>query len=126
MSMRTPLSRVRGLGSARQGTEHFWQNTVTSVALIPLTVVFVGIVIAAVGRSHADAVRLLGSPLVAIALLALILAGVRHMQLGMQVIIEDYVHGEPAKTVLVLANVFFSALIAIACVWAVVKLSFGI
>lgn len=126
MSMRTPLSRVRGLGSARQGTEHFWQNTVTSVALIPLTVIFVGIVIAAVGRSHADAVRLLGSPLVAIALLALILAGVRHMQLGMQVIIEDYVHGEPAKTVLVLANVFFSALIAIACVWAVVKLSFGI
>ena len=126
MSMRTPLSRVRGLGSARQGTEHFWQNTVTSVALIPLTVIFVGIVIAAVGRSHADAVRLLGSPLVAIALLALILAGVRHMQLGMQVIIEDYVHGEPAKTALVLANVFFSALIAIACVWAVVKLSFGI
>ena len=125
MSMRTPLSRVRGLGSARQGTEHFWQNTVTSVALIPLTVVFVGIVIAAVGRSHADAVRLLGSPLVAIALLALILAGVRHMQLGMQVIIEDYVNQPLLRVLALMANSFFSALVGIASAIALIKITFG-
>ncbi|KPL53730.1 succinate dehydrogenase, hydrophobic membrane anchor protein [Prosthecomicrobium hirschii] len=126
MSMRTPLGRVRGLGSAHDGTHHFWQKRVTSVALVPLTLIVVGVVIAIPGRSHADAVALLGHPLVAITLLATLLAGIHHMHLGMQVVIEDYIHTEPTKTALVLANTFFCALMAIACVWAVVKLSFGI
>lgn len=126
MSMRTPLGRVRGLGSAKNGTDHFWAERITSVALVPLTLVFVGIVIAIVGKSHAEAVALLGSPLVAITMLALVLTGIAHMRLGMQVIVEDYVHGEFAKMAALMANTFFCALLAIACVWAVVKLSFGI
>lgn len=126
MSMRTPLGRVRGLGSAKDGTDHFWAERITSVALVPLTFLFVWIVVAVVGKSHADAVALLGSPMVAIGLLALILTGIAHMRLGMQVIIEDYIHGEIIKMACLMANTFFSALVAIACVWAVVKLSFGI
>lgn len=126
MSMRTPLGRVRGLGSAKNGTDHFWAERITSVALVPLTLVFVGIVIAIVGKSHAEAVALLGSPLVAITMLALVLTGIAHMRLGMQVIVEDYIHGEFAKMAALMANTFFCALLAIACVWAVVKLSFGI
>ena len=126
MSMRTPLGRVRGLGSAKDGTDHFWKERITSLALVPLTFVAVAVAIGLVGKSHAEAVAYLGSPVVAITLLALILTGIAHMRLGMQVIIEDYVHGEFAKWALLAANTFFSALVAIACVWAVVKLSFGI
>lgn len=126
MSMRTPLGRVRGLGSAKDGTHHFWQKRVTSVALVPLTLIVLGVALALPGKSHGEAVALLGHPIVAIALIGFVLAGIHHMYLGMQVIIEDYIHTEPAKTALVLGNTLFSALMAIACVWAVVKLSFGI
>jgi succinate dehydrogenase / fumarate reductase membrane anchor subunit len=126
MSMRTPLGRVRGLGSAKDGTTTWYRERLTSLALVPLTFVFVSIVIGVVGKTHAEAVAMLGSPLTAILFLALILVGVQHMRLGMQVIIEDYIHTEPAKMLSLAANTFFSALIAIACVWAVLKLSFGI
>ncbi|MEJ1159814.1 succinate dehydrogenase, hydrophobic membrane anchor protein [Prosthecomicrobium sp. N25] len=126
MSMRTPLGRVRGLGSARDGTSTWFKERLTSLALVPLTFVFVAIVIGVVGKTHAEAVAMLGSPITAILFLALILVGVAHMRMGMQVIIEDYVHAEPAKMLCLVANTFFSALIALACVWAVLKLSFGI
>ncbi len=124
-SMRTPLSHVRHLGSARTGTSHFWRQRVTAVAAVPLSIGFVLIVIFLLGRNHAAAVQILGSSLVAITMLLFIVVNVYHMWLGMQVIIEDYVHSD-LKLTLVMANAFFSFTVGIASVYAILKLSFGV
>src|SRR5262245_11263817 len=84
----TPLARVRGLGSARSGTEHFWRQRLTAVANVPLTIAFVFIVIGLLGRNHAAVVQILGSPLVAVIMLLFIVSITTHMRIGMQVIIE--------------------------------------
>ena len=124
-SMRTPLGRVRGLGSAKSGTGHFWLQRVTAVANVVLTVVFLGVVISLVGKPYPAAVAVLSHPLVAILMLLFTVSGVVHMRLGMQVIIEDYVHGEGLKIAAVMANTFFAIAIGAACVFALLKLSFG-
>ena len=95
--LRTPLARVRGLGSAKSGTEHFWRQRLTAVANVPLTIAFVVIVVSLLGRIHAAAQQILGSPLVAILMLLFIGSVTYHMRIGMQVIIEDYVHDEVAE-----------------------------
>jgi succinate dehydrogenase / fumarate reductase membrane anchor subunit len=120
---RTPLGIVRGLGS---GTDHFWSQRLTAVANVPLVIAFVVIVISLLGRNHAAAVQIIGSPLVAIILLLFVASVTYHMRLGMQVIIEDYVHGELAKLALVLANTFFAVAVALGCGYAILKLSFGV
>lgn len=124
-SMRTPLGRVRGLGSAKSGTGHFWLQRVTAVANVVLTIVFLGVVISLVGKPYQAAVAVLSHPLVAILMLLFTVSGVVHMRLGMQVIIEDYVHGEGLKIAAVMANTFFAIAIGAACVFALLKLSFG-
>jgi succinate dehydrogenase / fumarate reductase, membrane anchor subunit len=124
--MRTPLRHVRGLGSARSGTQHFWAMRLTSVALLPLTIAFIVIVIGLLGRNHAATVQILGSPLVAILLLLFIVTSVYHMWLGLQEVIIDYVHGEFLKLAAVMANAFFSLAVGVACVFALLKLSFGV
>jgi succinate dehydrogenase / fumarate reductase, membrane anchor subunit len=123
---RTPLSRVRSLGSAHSGTMHFWRQRLTSVALIPLTIAFVFIVIALLGRNHADAVKILGSPLIAIIMLLFVGTTVYHMWLGMQVIIEDYIHDELPKILLLMGNTFFCITVALACVYALLQISFRV
>src|SRR5436189_5873183 len=95
--MSTPLKHVRGLGPAKSGTEHFWRQRLTAVANVPLTIAFVLIVVSLLGRTHAAAQQILGSPLVAILMLLFIGSAIYHMRIGMQVIIEDYVHDELAK-----------------------------
>jgi succinate dehydrogenase / fumarate reductase membrane anchor subunit len=125
-SIRTPLARVRYLGSAKSGTAHFWRQRLTSVALVPLTIAVVLIVIALLGRNHAAAVQILGSTAVAITLILFIVTSVYHMWLGMQVIIEDYVHDEIAKFVTLMVNTFFSFALGLAGVFAILKLSFGL
>lgn len=124
-SMRTPLGRVRGLGSAKSGTGHFWLQRVTAVANVILTLVFLGVVISLVGKPYPAAMAVLSQPLVAILMLLFTVSGVVHMRLGMQVIIEDYVHGEGLKIAAVMANTFFAIAIGAACVFALLKLSFG-
>jgi succinate dehydrogenase / fumarate reductase membrane anchor subunit len=125
-SLKTPLGRVRGLGSARSGTGHFWLQRLTGVAMVPLTVAFVLTVIYLARASQATAIATLGSPLIAILLFLFIIAGILHMRIGMQVIIEDYVHDEGLKIAAVMANTFFSLLVGAACVYALLKLNFGI
>lgn len=123
-SLRTPLSRVRYLGSARSGTRHAWHMRVTAVALLPLTIAFVWIVLTLVGKDYATVRAALGAPLPAILMLLFLLTGIYHMMLGMQVIIEDYVHGEHARTWSLMANMFFAAAVGLACIYAVLRLNF--
>jgi succinate dehydrogenase / fumarate reductase membrane anchor subunit len=124
--MRTPMSRVRGLGAAHSGTETFWHQRITSVAAIPLSVAVVIIIIALLGRSHAAVVQILGSPLVAIIMLLFTINTTYHMWIGMQEIIVDYVHEDKLKLLTLMANTFFAFAIALASVFAILKLSFGV
>ena len=124
--MSTPLGRVLGLGSAKSGTEHFWRQRLTAVANVPLTVAFVVIVIGLLGRNHAAVVQILGSPLVAIVMLLFIGSITTHMRIGMQVIIEDYVHDETAKLALLMANAFFAIAVGLASAFAILMLSFKV
>jgi succinate dehydrogenase / fumarate reductase membrane anchor subunit len=122
-SQRTDFARIRYLGSARSGTAHMWHTRVTAVALLPLAMLFVLIVLSLLGSDFATVRARLSHPLLAIPLLLFIMTGIYHMQLGMRTIIEDYVHGETAKTAALMANLFFSAVVGLACVFAVLKLS---
>jgi len=126
MSMRTPLRQVRGLGSARSGTEHFWHQRLTAMANIPLTIGFVVVVASLMERNHAAVVQILGSPFVAVLMLLFILSATIHMRIGMQVIIEDYVHDDFAKFTLLIANSFFAIVVALTSAFAILKLSFGV
>ena len=126
MSMRTPLRQVRGLGSAKSGTQHFWHQRLTAMANIPLTIGFVVVVASLMGRNHAAVVQILGSPFVAVLMLLFILSATIHMRIGMQVIIEDYVHDDFAKFTLLIANSFFTIVVALTSAFAILKLSFGV
>jgi succinate dehydrogenase / fumarate reductase membrane anchor subunit len=123
--MRTPLKNVRRLGSAHAGTETFIRQRVTAIANVFLIPFFMWLVVKISGADYADAKALLASPAVAVGVLALILSVTVHMRIGMKEIIEDYVHGEPLKSALLLGNAFFTILLAAACGLAALKLSFG-
>jgi len=123
--IRTPLARVRGLGSAKEGTDHFWRQRVTAVANLFLVIFAVCLVLRLVGTSYVEAREVLANPLVTVALAMLILSGTVHMRLGMQTVIEDYIHSEGAKIVLLMANTFFAVAIGATCILAVLKLGFG-
>ena len=124
--IRTPLGRVRGFGSAKSGTGAFWHQRVTAIANIPLTIAAVYIMIMLLGRNQAAAAQILGSPAVAIIMLLFIISITTHMRLGMQVIIEDYVHDESAKLTLLMANTFFTVVVGLAAAYGALKLSFGL
>lgn len=125
MSLRSPLGRVRGLGSAKSGTEHFWAQRVTAVALIPLTLWFVYSVLALGAADHAAASAWMQSPVNAVLLLVLIVATFHHMQLGLQVVIEDYVHVEGLKIAALVIVKGGSLLLGVAAAFAILKVSFG-
>jgi succinate dehydrogenase / fumarate reductase membrane anchor subunit len=125
-SIQTPLGRVRYLGSAKSGTRHFWHQRLTAVAMIPLTIAVVIIIVGLLGRNQAAVVQILGSTFVAITMLLFIVTSVYHMWLGMQVIVEDYVHDELLKYVTLMGNTFFCFAIGLTAVFAILKLSFGL
>jgi len=126
MVMRTPLSKVRGLGTAKSGTEHFWLQRLTAVANIPLVLFFLASIVANMGADYEQVLNYMSKPWVAIGFLLLIISGVYHMYLGMQVIIEDYVHSEACKVASLMFNVFFSAVIALSSIFAILKISLGV
>ena len=126
MNLRTPMGRVRGLGSARNGTEEFWLQRMTAIAGIPLTLAGLFLVISLTGRTYPGVKQILGSPLVAVLMMLFILANVVHMKIGIQVVIEDYVYGKNQKFTLLILNTFFAWAIGLACVFAVLKISFGV
>jgi len=126
MSIRTPIGRVRGRGAARSGTSHFWHQRVTAVANVFLVTAFVVILVSLLGRSHAAVIQILGSPFVAIVMLLMVGSVIYHMKIGMQVIIEDYVHDETWKFAAIIANIFFAIAVAAACVYSLLKISFGV
>jgi succinate dehydrogenase / fumarate reductase membrane anchor subunit len=126
MNLRTPLGRVRGLGSARTGTEEFWLQRMTAIASIPLTIAGLSLVISLTGRSYPAVKQILGSPLVAVLMILFILANVIHMKIGVQVVIEDYVYNKNQKFTLLILNTFFAWAIGLACVFAILKISFGV
>lgn len=125
MNMQTPLKRARALGSAKEGADHFWKLRVTAFANLILMVFLVWLVVSLVGADYATVKARLAHPVNAIGLGLLAISGAVHMRLGMQVIIEDYVHGEFGKVVLLMLNTFFVIVIGAACLFAVAKLSFG-
>jgi succinate dehydrogenase / fumarate reductase, membrane anchor subunit len=126
MSMRTPLGRVRGYGSAKSGTGHFIHQRLTAIANIPLTVAAVLIVVSLIGHNQAAVAQILGSTAVAIVMLLFIISISYHMKIGMQVIIEDYVHDERAKYALLILNAFFAVAVGFSSIYAILKLSFGV
>ena len=126
MDLRTPLARVRGLGSARGGTAHFWRQRLTAIANIPLILYFVWlIVVSLAGKPHGEAIAALASPLNSVAMILVLVSAIIHMRLGMQAIIEDYVQGEGMKVALLIANTFFSFAVGSFCVLTILKLALG-
>ncbi len=125
MSLRTPLGRVRGLGSAKEGTAHWWAQRLTALALIPLVLWFVVSLIVMTGAGHGAVAEWLRNPVSAVLMLLLILAGFHHAQLGLQVVIEDYVHAEWLKFALVTAVKFAAVALGIGAAFSVLKIALG-
>ena len=125
-SMRTPLSRVRNLGASHSGTSDFWRQRLTAVAMTLLIVPVIVIVLMLLGRNQAGAAQILGQLPIAIILLLFIIASTWHMKIGMQIVIEDYIHGEKTKLACVIANNFFCIAVALASIYAILKLSSGV
>lgn len=125
MSIRTPLAHARGLGSAKTGTGHWWAQRLTAIALIPLTIWFVISLVIMTGSGHDAAIAWIGSPLTAVLLVLLIVAGFHHMQLGLQVVIEDYVHNEGVKVVSMIVLVLVACLLAALSVVSILKVALG-
>jgi len=123
--MRTPLGRIRGLGSARSGTGHFWAQRLTAIASVPLVLALIILVIALAGRSHASVIATLSQPAIGILLLAAIVAVIVHMHIGMQIIIEDYVQGDGMKVTLLMSNTFFSFCVGLVAAFAILRICFG-
>ena len=122
-SLRTPLGKVRYLGAARSGVKDSWFMRLTSAALIPLTIVFVWLLLSLVAKDY-NAVRAeLGHPLPAIIVMLFVLTGVYHMELGMRSIIADYVQGHAREWAL-MVNLCFCAALGLACVYAVLRIGF--
>jgi succinate dehydrogenase / fumarate reductase, membrane anchor subunit len=126
MSMRTPLGRVLGLGSAKAGTEHWWLQRVTAIASLPLMVFLIVFIITHLGATRAELVASIGNPFVAILLALTIISTLWHMRLGLQVVIEDYIHTPVAKFSALLFNSFFTAALGVTALYAILKMSFGL
>jgi succinate dehydrogenase / fumarate reductase membrane anchor subunit len=123
--LRTPLSRARGLGSAKEGVHHFWAQRITAVALIPLVVWFAISLIMMSGADYAVVRAWIGSPAVMVLLVLTIVIGLHHGQLGVQVVIEDYVHHDGMKLALIVLMRFIAVFFGLAAIVAILRIGFG-
>ncbi len=125
MSLRTDLGKVRGLGSAKEGTQHWWAQRLTALALIPLILWFVASVAGLAGADIGPVRAWIAQPVTAILLVVLIGVTFHHMQLGLQVVIEDYVHSEWLKITSIILVKFAAVLLAATAAFAVLKIAFA-
>ena len=125
MSLRTPLSEAQGLGSAKSGTEHFWQQRMTAIANVPLVIFLLWFIVSHLGCTRGDVLTSVQNPFNAILLVLSFVSILWHMRLGMQAVIEDYVHGHAAKLVSLVLNNFYVAALGVAAFYAILKMSFG-
>jgi succinate dehydrogenase / fumarate reductase membrane anchor subunit len=124
-NLRSPLARVLGLGSAKEGVHHWWVQRLTSVALVPLTVWFVVSLLSLPSLDHATVVAWMGQLWTAVFLILLVLTATWHSQLGVRVVVEDYVHSSGSKALTLALLTFFHVVVAAAGVLAILKVAFG-
>lgn len=125
MDIRSPLARARGLGAAKDGTAHWWAQRVSALALIPLTLWFVASLVCRAGADYAATLAWLSSPVTAVALSIYLAVAFYHSQLGLQVVVEDYVHNEWIKMATLLLLQFANVVLAVAAIFAVLWISLG-
>ncbi len=125
MSLRSPLGRARGLGSAKEGVQHWWWQRLTAVALVPLTLWFVFSIACLAGAGRAEVLAWIASPVNAVGLILFLATLLHHSQLGVQVVIEDYVHAEGVKLVSMVLMKFAHVVLAVAAIFSVLKIAFG-
>ncbi|MGI9440354.1 MAG: succinate dehydrogenase, hydrophobic membrane anchor protein [Parvibaculales bacterium] len=123
--MQTLLARVRGTGAAKKGTSDFWMQRVTALANIPLSLFFVVGIVTHIDATHAQMRAFLGQPLVGVVALLFIISMSWHMRLGLQSVVEDYIHRPALKLAVLIANNFFALALGVSCALAVLKLVIG-
>jgi succinate dehydrogenase / fumarate reductase, membrane anchor subunit len=124
MSLRSPLGKVLGTGSAKEGVQHWWLQRLTSIALVPLTIWFVVSLLSLPSFEHVTVVSWMAQSWTALLLILFILVATWHSQLGVRVVVEDYVHGG-SKTLTLVLITFIHAVVAAAGIFAVLKVAFG-
>ena len=125
MTFRTPLKQVRGLGAARDGVAHWWHQRLSAVALIVLVLLAAARIVSLAGEDYTTVKAALGQPFWAGVLILFLATAYYHFRLGLQVVIEDYVHGPAARLTMIVLNIFVTAALAVASILAVLKLVFG-
>ncbi|HME24261.1 MAG TPA: succinate dehydrogenase, hydrophobic membrane anchor protein [Acetobacteraceae bacterium] len=120
--MRSPLGRARGLGSAKAGATHWWAQRLTALALLPLTLWFLCAAVRLIGATRDDVVSWMAGPLPLVLMIALVIATFHHLQLGLQVVIEDYVENHVLRVGAVLLVKGFALLLALACIVSALRL----
>jgi len=126
MTIRTPLGRARGLGAAKEGVQLWWMQRLSAVALVPLSLWFVWALIAHMGADHAAIVGWLRWPSNAVLLILLVAASFHHAQIGLQVVIEDYIHHEGLKLASIIAIKLLAVLLAAGTIFGVLRIAFGV
>jgi succinate dehydrogenase / fumarate reductase, membrane anchor subunit len=126
MNLQTPLARARGLGAAKKGVQHWWWQRLTAVVLVPLCLWFIGTIVTMQASDYSTVVNWIQSPLVSGLWIFLIAASFYHAQLGLQVVIEDYVHSEWVKITALVVAQFLMVLLALTAVIAVLKIALGV
>jgi succinate dehydrogenase / fumarate reductase, membrane anchor subunit len=123
---KTPLKKARGLGSAKSGTEHFWQQRVTAIANVPLVLFLIWFIISHLSATRPEIVAALKNPFVSIGILLALLSITWHMRLGLQVVIEDYIHSEGRKLAALTLNTFFVFALTALGAYSILKMGFGL